>query len=173
MCFVFIAHTGIHHFKIADFEAESQFLSNSCELVGALLKSAMEVTQETTSSTILNRDTLASAKYFCTEVVNKFLEPALAFLSQPHQTFLRHLAISTLLPRILRTITKLGVTSVTSVNLISSEMPEISRLVHEQLYSVSKILLVISTCDNLGNIQQLSLPQGNNLCWIFCAPSLN
>ncbi|KAG0623288.1 hypothetical protein M758_3G162800 [Ceratodon purpureus] len=120
---------------------ESQFLSNSCELVGALLKSAMEVTQETTSSTILNRDTLASAKYFCIEVVNKFLEPALAFLSQPHQTFLRHLAISTLLPPILRTITKLGVTSVTSVNLISSEMPEISRSTTvQQIWGSCKIL---------------------------------
>jgi hypothetical protein len=136
---------------MAHFDAESRFLSNSCQLVGALLESAIEATQETTSSTILDRNTVASAEYFCLEVVYKFIEPALAFLSQPHQTSLRHLAISTLLPPILRTITKLGVTP---ANLIRSEMPEISRLVHGELYSVSKEFLVIGTCDNLGSFEQ-------------------
>lgn len=107
------------NFKIAGFDAESRFFSNSCQLVGALLKSAIERTQEN-ASTPLDFE----AEYFCTEVVCKFTEPALALLSQSRQTSLRHLAISTLLPPILRTITRLGVSL---ANSIRSAMPEISR----------------------------------------------
>lgn len=99
----------------------SSFLSVSCQLVAALLTSAMESLLEGKDSTMgSKKTTTSSAGNFCKEIVSLFIEPAMAMLSQPMNSLLRHQAMFILLPPILKAI-RSNMTSNSSEELETAE----------------------------------------------------
>ena len=93
----------------------------SCQLVAALLTSAMESLLEGKASTMESKKTTtSSAGNFCKEIVSLFIEPAMALLSQPMNSLLRHQAMFILLPPILKAI-RCNVTSNSSEELETAE----------------------------------------------------